>query len=114
MNELQINRGIVQNLMTNAASFASNVVNFCEELEEFWAFAYLLKGMSQRLEHCCCRELLPLMELPAVKQVNLLIKAIISNVNIFYIEMNFRVVQDNFTMLDLSLYKALLKQMQMN
>ncbi|XP_066259214.1 helicase POLQ-like [Euwallacea similis] len=64
----QVNRGIVQNLMTNSATFASNVVNFCEQLEEFWAFSHLLKGMSQRLSHCCIKELAPLMELPAVKQ----------------------------------------------
>ncbi|XP_066141464.1 helicase POLQ-like [Euwallacea fornicatus] len=64
----QINRGIVQNLMTNSATFASNVVNFCEQLEEFWAFSHLLKGMSQRLSHCCIKELAQLMELPAVKQ----------------------------------------------
>ncbi|XP_063926128.1 helicase POLQ-like isoform X2 [Zophobas morio] len=66
--KFQINRGIVQNLITSAATFASNVVHFCEELEEFWTFASLLKGMNQRLSHCCVRELLPLMELPAVKQ----------------------------------------------
>nr|CAI5857119.1 unnamed protein product [Callosobruchus analis] len=64
----QITRGIVQNLMTVAATFATNVVNFCEELEEFWPYAYLLKGMGQRLSHCCVKELLPLMDLPAVKQ----------------------------------------------
>ncbi|KAH0813157.1 hypothetical protein GEV33_009636 [Tenebrio molitor] len=64
----QINRGIVQNLMTGSATFASNVVNFCEGLAEFWTFAHLIKGMSQRLSHCCVRELLPLMELPAVQQ----------------------------------------------
>lgn len=59
--------------MTIAATFASNVVNFCDQLEEFWAYSHLLKGMSQRLSHCCVRELLPLMELPAVKQVCILI-----------------------------------------
>ncbi|KAJ8931770.1 hypothetical protein NQ314_015302 [Rhamnusium bicolor] len=64
----QISRGIVQNLMTISATFASNVVNFCEQLEEFWAYAHLLKGMGQRLSHCCVKELAPLMELPAVKQ----------------------------------------------
>ncbi|KAL1505822.1 hypothetical protein ABEB36_005294 [Hypothenemus hampei] len=67
-NKYQINRGIVQNLMVNAATFASNVVNFCEELNDFWAFSHLLKGMSQRLSHCCIKELVPLMELPSVKQ----------------------------------------------
>ncbi|KAK5650132.1 hypothetical protein RI129_001161 [Pyrocoelia pectoralis] len=64
----QVSRGIVQTLMTNAATFASNVVNFCEQIDDLWAFVYLLKGMSQRLSHCCCRDILPLMELPAVKQ----------------------------------------------
>lgn len=66
---IQVDRGVVQNLMTSAASFACNVVYFCEELQDFWAFADLLKGMSQRLSHCCVKELTPLMELPAVKQV---------------------------------------------
>ncbi|KAF5286028.1 hypothetical protein FQA39_LY16470 [Lamprigera yunnana] len=64
----QVSRGIVQNLMTNASTFATNVVMFCEQLDEFWAFVFLLKGMSQRLAHCCSKDLLPLMELPAVKQ----------------------------------------------
>ncbi|KAH1019210.1 hypothetical protein HUJ04_009061 [Dendroctonus ponderosae] len=67
-DKYQINRGIVQNLMTVSATFATNVVNFCVEMEEFWAFSHLLKGLSQRLSHCCNRELVPLMELPAVKQ----------------------------------------------
>lgn len=55
--------------MTASATFASNIVSFCDELEEFWAFVHLLKGMSQRLSHCCIREIMPLMELPSVKQV---------------------------------------------
>ncbi|CAG9859361.1 unnamed protein product [Phyllotreta striolata] len=66
--KFQVNRGIVQNLMTSASTFSSNVVSFCEQLEELWAFAFLLRGMSQRLEHCCVKELLPLMDLPSVKQ----------------------------------------------
>lgn len=68
-DKYQVERGHIQNLMTSAATFASNVVSFCTEMEEFWAFTHLLKGISQRLQHCCRRELIPLMELPAVKQV---------------------------------------------
>ncbi|KAL3278268.1 hypothetical protein HHI36_013603 [Cryptolaemus montrouzieri] len=64
----RVDRGLVQTLMQSSASFSSNVVNFCQELEEFWPFAHLLKGMCLRLSHCCTRELMPLMELPAVKQ----------------------------------------------
>jgi len=64
----EVNRGLIQNLMTAAATFASNVYHFCDVLEEFWAFSLLLKGMSDRLSHCCVKELSPLMKLPAVKQ----------------------------------------------
>lgn len=67
--KFQVDRGLVQNLMTSSATFAANVVSFCDELEEFWAFSHLLKGMSQKLSHCCVKELIPLMELPSVKQV---------------------------------------------
>ncbi|XP_017776106.1 PREDICTED: helicase POLQ-like [Nicrophorus vespilloides] len=63
-----INRGLIQNLMTSASTFASNVYHFCEEFEEFWAFSLLIKGMSERLSHCCVKELVPLMTLPSVKQ----------------------------------------------
>lgn len=66
---VKVNRGIIQNLMTATSSFAANVVSFCEQLEEFWPFAFLLRGMGERLSHCCIRELTPLMELPSVKQV---------------------------------------------
>ncbi|XP_012263144.2 helicase POLQ-like [Athalia rosae] len=63
----QVNRGIVQNLMSASASFASCVERFCEELDEFWAFRDLLHSFGKRLSHCCAAELEPLMELPAVK-----------------------------------------------
>lgn len=65
--------------MVSAATFASNVMRFCEELDEFWAFTDLLKGMSQRLQHCSSRELLPLMDLPSVKQVITKVESLIVN-----------------------------------
>lgn len=65
--KFQVSRGIVQQVMVSAATFASNVMRFCEQLPELWAFVELLRGMGQRLQHCATRELEPLMELPAVK-----------------------------------------------
>ncbi|EAT36256.1 AAEL011649-PA [Aedes aegypti] len=62
-----VDAGSVQTLMTNAAATASSLQRFCEQLPEFWAFDSLLKRMVQRLAHCCTAELIPLMELPAVK-----------------------------------------------
>ncbi|XP_068082921.1 helicase POLQ-like [Anabrus simplex] len=67
-DKYQVPRGTVQNLMTSASSFAACVMRFCEELQEFWAFKDLLTNFCQRLSHCCTAELLPLMELPAVKR----------------------------------------------
>lgn len=59
-------RGDVQSLLSNAASFASSVYHFVQELEEFWAFSELLLPFSRELSLCCSSELVPLMELPSV------------------------------------------------
>ncbi|XP_049791288.1 uncharacterized protein LOC126198771 isoform X2 [Schistocerca nitens] len=66
--KFQLPRGFVQTLMVNSSTFASCVMRFCEELPEFWAFKDLLSSFTQRLSHCCTLELIPLMELPAVKR----------------------------------------------
>lgn len=59
-------RGDVQNLLANAASFASSVYHFVQELEQFWAFSELLLPFSRELSLCCSAEIIPLMELPSV------------------------------------------------
>ena len=66
-DRFQVSRGEVQSLMSSAASFASSVYHFCQEIEEFWAYQELLEPFSRRLAHCCLPELLPLLELPGVK-----------------------------------------------
>ncbi|XP_050575371.1 helicase POLQ-like isoform X2 [Bombus affinis] len=63
----EINRGIIQNLLTAVSSFAFSVIRFCQELDEFWAFKDLLNVFSKRLSYCCPLELEALMELPLVK-----------------------------------------------
>lgn len=65
----ELGRGTVQMLMTHAATTASAVYRFCEELEEFWGLKELFAVMTKRLQHCCSTELMPLMDLPAVKLV---------------------------------------------
>ncbi|CAL7945074.1 unnamed protein product [Xylocopa violacea] len=63
----QVNRGIVQNLLSAVSSFAFSVIRFCQELEEFWSFRDLLNAFSKRLSYCCPLELEALMDLPLVK-----------------------------------------------
>jgi len=59
-------RGDVQNLLSSAASFASCVCHFTQELDEFWAFSELMLPFSRELSMCCTSELIPLMDLPSV------------------------------------------------
>jgi len=65
--KFQVARGQVQGLMSGAASFASSVLHFCQELEEFWAYQELLEPFARRLSSCASPELLPLLELPGVR-----------------------------------------------
>lgn len=65
--EYGINRGLVQNLVSLSASYSASVSKFCQEIKEFWAFEAILNVISSRLRHCCTAELMPLMELPAVR-----------------------------------------------
>lgn len=62
-----VNRGLVQNLVSLAASYAVSVSKFCQEIQEFWAFDAVLNVITSRLRHCCTSELIPLMELPSVR-----------------------------------------------
>nr|XP_033819703.1 helicase POLQ-like isoform X2 [Geotrypetes seraphini] len=61
-----LSRGYVQNLLNSAASFASCVLHFCEELDEFWAYKPLLIEVTKRLTYCVKTELIPLMEVGGV------------------------------------------------
>ncbi|KAK7109405.1 helicase POLQ-like [Littorina saxatilis] len=63
----QLPRGFVQNLLSSAASFASCVLRFCQELPELWAYQDLLGNFGKRLAYCVSMELIPLMEVPGVK-----------------------------------------------
>ncbi|GFR71635.1 helicase POLQ-like protein, partial [Elysia marginata] len=60
-------RGFVQNLLSQAATFAFCVLHYCQELEEFWAYQVLLERFVKRLAYCVTFELVPLMDVPGVK-----------------------------------------------
>ncbi|XP_040412438.1 helicase POLQ-like isoform X2 [Cygnus olor] len=64
--KFNLSRGYVQNLLTSAASFASCVLHFCEELEEFWVYKALLTELTKHLTYCVKTELIPLMEVAGV------------------------------------------------
>ncbi|XP_073238132.1 helicase POLQ-like [Porites lutea] len=63
-----VTRGFVQNLLTSASSFASCMVHFTQELQEFWGVNLLLEAMVKKLSYTAALELVPLMEVPGVKQ----------------------------------------------
>lgn len=65
----KVNRGIVNKLMMSAATRAYCILKFCEVYDDFWAFKDLLEHFSKRLAYCCSNELMPLLELPAVRIV---------------------------------------------
>ncbi|XP_015480667.1 helicase POLQ-like isoform X2 [Parus major] len=64
--KFNMSRGYVQNLLNSAASFASCLLRFCEELEEFWVYKALLTELTKRLTYCVKTELIPLMEVAGV------------------------------------------------
>ncbi|NWY37077.1 HELQ Helicase, partial [Sylvia atricapilla] len=64
--KFNMSRGYVQNLLSSAASFASCLLHFCEELEEFWVYKALLTELTKKLTYCVKTELIPLMEVAGV------------------------------------------------
>ncbi|XP_076824561.1 helicase POLQ-like isoform X2 [Clavelina lepadiformis] len=60
-------RGFLQNLMNSSAAFASCLLHFTKEFEEFWPYHALLEKLIQVLQYCTASELVPLMEVPGVK-----------------------------------------------
>ncbi|NXU88532.1 HELQ Helicase, partial [Xiphorhynchus elegans] len=64
--KFNMSRGYVQNLLNSAASFASCLLHFCEELEEFWVYKALMTELTKQLTYCVKAELIPLMEVAGV------------------------------------------------
>ncbi|XP_072021525.1 helicase POLQ-like [Amphiura filiformis] len=67
-SRFEVPRGFIQNLFSSAASFASSVQRFCEDLPEFWAFQQLLAKVVYDLTYLATPDLVALLEIPGVKQ----------------------------------------------
>lgn len=65
-----IERGMLQNLMSQATAAAGAIVRLCDEIEEFWCFKPLFERIGRKMDRCGTLELEPLLELPAVKIVS--------------------------------------------
>lgn len=65
-----IDRGMLQNLASQATAAASAIVRLCDEIEEFWCFKALFERVGKKMDRCGTAELEPLMELPAVRIVS--------------------------------------------
>ncbi|XP_061402478.1 helicase POLQ-like [Musca vetustissima] len=62
-----IERGMLQNLTSQATAAASAIVRLCDQVEEFWCFKSLFERVGKKMDRCGTVELEPLLELPAVK-----------------------------------------------
>ncbi|PAA73640.1 hypothetical protein BOX15_Mlig033108g1, partial [Macrostomum lignano] len=67
-DRFSLTRGFVQQLLTSAAATASGLAQFVQPFDQLWGLQRLLPDFSQRLAHCVSPELLPLMQLPAVRR----------------------------------------------
>ncbi|XP_066932917.1 helicase POLQ-like [Clytia hemisphaerica] len=61
-------RGFLQNLLSSATSFTSLLVYFTAEIPEFWTLKLLFQDLVSHLTNTGDVDLLPLMEIPGVKQ----------------------------------------------
>lgn len=80
----KVDRGIAYNLLNLASSKAYSIFKFCEIYKDFEVFKDLLEKFSKQLAYCCSTELMPLMELPAVKLVSCLCILSFKNLLQFY------------------------------
>ncbi|OAF67473.1 hypothetical protein A3Q56_04791 [Intoshia linei] len=62
-----VDRGIVQNLLSNSASQASSLCRFVEKFEDLWCLEKLLPQVAKDLALCAEAELLDLLEIPGLK-----------------------------------------------
>lgn len=99
-----IERGMLQNLISQSTAAASAVVRLCEQVEEFWCFKPLFERISAKMDRCGTVELEPLLNLPAVKIVS-------QYCNFYFLQMKLifknRIEPNNFMLLVLKQLRTL-------
>ena len=74
--KFNIERGMLQSLISQCIAAASALVRLCDEVDELWCFRPLFERVTQKLDHCGTVELEPLLDLPAVKIVSLTVNSL--------------------------------------
>ncbi|XP_011195751.1 helicase POLQ-like isoform X2 [Zeugodacus cucurbitae] len=62
-----VERGMLQTLISQSTAGASAIVRLCEQLDDFWCYKSLFERIIRKLDRCGTMELEPLLDLPAVK-----------------------------------------------
>ncbi|XP_032587223.2 helicase POLQ-like [Drosophila mojavensis] len=66
-SKYNVERGTLQQLISQSTAAASAIVRLCEQIDEFWCFKPLFERINHKMDRCGTQELEPLLELPAVK-----------------------------------------------
>lgn len=69
-SKYNVERGTLQQLISQSTAAASAIVRLCEQIDEFWCFKPLFERINHKMDRCGTQELEPLLELPAVKIVS--------------------------------------------
>ncbi|EDV96295.1 helicase POLQ-like [Drosophila grimshawi] len=66
-SKYNIERGTLQQLISQCTAAASAIMRLCEQMDEFWCYKPLFERIHHKMDRCGTLELEPLLELPAVK-----------------------------------------------
>ncbi|XP_030572640.1 helicase POLQ-like [Drosophila novamexicana] len=66
-SKYNVERGTLQQLISQCTAAASAIVRLCEQIDEFWCYRPLFERINQKMDRCGTLELESLLELPAVK-----------------------------------------------
>lgn len=87
-SKYNVERGTLQQLISQSSAAASAIVRLCEQIDEFWCYKPLFERINHKMDRCGTVELEPLLELPAVKIVSACIyfNIVLFTILLYYLE----------------------------